>query len=214
MIIDYKNSKFMTEKNKILNLTMPCETCVSTDCSHSKVVILEWIEYSSDGSELLFKIDKKCENIHFKNFPSLHIKDKDIKNCVFENCHEISTENSRISGCVFKNVGNIFGHYTDFQDSVFKECCSYGPLLVIDSGGRVNNCTFETITTLGDDGYVVSSNFDKKEEVTKITNCKFIDCQVESEDGELCRCSYFKAFSSFNTVPVDNVDYDTCEVIL
>ena len=43
-----------------------------------------------------------------------------------------------------------------------------------------------------------------------VVDCKFIDCQVESEDKELCHCYYFKPLSSFRTVQVDNLDYESC----
>ena len=188
MILDYKNNKEFAFKNGI--------------------------QPENNIGEVWFCGESVCEGITFTNFHHLCLSNTIFKNCIFEKCHEISAESCRMSDCVFKNVDNIMGQYTDFQDSVFKDCCSNGPLLVIDSSGRVDNCTFETITTLGENGYVVSASFNSKDDVTQIINCKFVDCQVESEDGELCHCLYFEPVLSFKTVLVDNVYCDTCEVIL
>lgn len=116
-----------------------------------------------------------------------------------------------MEGCTFKSVNNIEGVCTNFNNCTFTGCCSDGPFLVIDSHGCVEDCVFNTITTLGDDGYIIYSVYGKKNEVEMVSGYKFIDCQVESEEGKYRYCAYFKPFSSYKTIEIDNVDYDTCE---
>ena len=185
MILDYKNNK---------------EFALANGISPEDV-----------NGEIHFNSGEVCEGITFKNFYHLCLDEATFNNCIFEDCHEIAASDCEMNGSTFKNVDGILGHYTDFSGCTFKECCSNGPLLTIDSRGQVDNCTFDTITALSEDGYVIYSVFGKKKDVTEITNCRFTDCQVESEDGELCYCAYFKPLSSFNTIPIDNVDYDSCK---
>lgn len=188
MIIDYKNDK----ESALLNGVMP----------------------ENSIGETHFVLERKVKDITFRNFNKLCIENTCFENCIFENCQCVSTESCHIEKCVFKNVDNIEGVRTDFSNCIFTGCCSDGPFLVIDSHGCVEDCTFETITTLGDDGYIIYSVYGKKSEVEIISGCKFIDCQVESEDGKYCYCAYFKPFSSYNTVRADNVDYETCEGVV
>lgn len=161
--------------------------------------------------ETYFVIDKVVRDVTFRNFFNLCIEDACFENCIFENCGRVSTESCHMEGCTFKNVNNIEGVRTNFNNCTFSECCSDGPLLVIDSHGCVEDCVFDTITTLGDDGYIIYSVYGKKNEVEMVSGCKFIDCQVESVGGKYCYCAYFKPFSSYKTIEIDNVDYDTCE---
>ncbi|MBR4880924.1 MAG: hypothetical protein IKU19_03260 [Clostridia bacterium] len=146
----------------------------------------------------------------FRNFNHLCVEDTVFENCIFEDCHEVSFESCQIKNCTFKNVCGVEGVRTSFYGCKFEKCCSNGPLLTIDSHGQVMGCVFETVTALGDDGYIIYSVYGKKHEVEDVVDCSFIDCQVESEDGKLCYCAYFKPLSSFNTVKTDNVDYESC----
>lgn len=146
----------------------------------------------------------------FRNFDHLCAEDTVFENCSFESCREITFDGCEIKGCSFKNICNVEGVRSGFNDCVFKECTSQGPFLYIDSRGSVKACTFESITALGDDGYIIRSGYGKKKEVEEIVDCSFTDCRAESEDSELCSCFYFKPLSSFRTVSVNNVDYDSC----
>ena len=184
MILDYKNDK---------------EFALANGVSSEDV-----------NGEIHYNIGPISEGITFKNFYHLCVGEAAFNNCTFEDCHEITASNCEMNGCTFKNVDSVTGHYSDFSGCTFKQCCSTGPLLTIDSSGQVENCDFDTITALGEDGYVILSVFGKKSDVTEIVNCRFTDCQVESEDGECCRCDYFVPFSSLRTIQTDNLDYESC----
>lgn len=184
MIIDYRNNKEFALKNGV----KPENNLGETHFSQGKVVT----------------------DTTFRNFDHLCVENTVFENCTFEDSQTISFESCQIKGCNFKNVYQVEGARTDFYDSVFKDCCSDGPFLTIDSQGQAKGCTFDTITALSNQGYIIWSGYGKKHEVEKIVDCKFIDCQVESEDGELFHCYYFKPLSSYRTVSVDNVDYESC----
>jgi uncharacterized protein YjbI with pentapeptide repeats len=183
MIIDYQNQEQMNElKLKI---------------KHRRERVFVSIEGDHDG-------------VTFRNFPTIIAEDADFTNCTFENIQAIEFSQAEVKNCTFRNVSEISGHYADFRGCAFIRCCSQGPLLTIDSAGSVEGCTFETITVRGEDGYVIYSVYGKKSDVEDITNCRFVDCEAESEDGELTYCCYFKPLSSSKTVDIDNVDYETC----
>lgn len=160
--------------------------------------------------ETHFVIDRVVRDVTFRNFLNLCIEYACFENCVFENCHGISIENCHMEMCTFKNVNGIDGVRTDFSNCTFTGCCSDGPFLGIESRGCVENCIFDTITALGEQSYIIHSVYGEKSEIEIISGCKFIDCKVESEDGELCCCSYSEPLLSFKTVQVDNIDYKTC----
>lgn len=168
------------------------------------------VSLDSNSEEARFEGKQRCDKITFKNFPHLCLDDAICENCTFENCHEITIENSEVKNCTFVNIDNINGFCTDFNDSNFSNSCSKGPFLTIDTQGCAYGCTFDNITALGDDGYVIYSVYGKKHDVETISECKFINCVVESEDEEVCHCAYFKPFSSISTITIDNIDYDSC----
>ena len=147
----------------------------------------------------------------FCNFQHLYAKNTRFENCFFADCAQITAEHCEMVNCTFHNVNAVTGDHTDFLNGTFEQCCSTGPLLTIDSQGRVEDCTFDTITTLGEDGYVIDAAYRRKEDVEYISGCRFWDCNVETEDGKLCSCCYFRPFSSYAAIPIDNVDYETCE---
>lgn len=184
MIIDYKNNK--------------------------EFALANGVKPENAFGEVHFSQGKVVTDTTFCNFGHLCVEKTIFENCTFENCQTVSFESCQIKNCNFKNVCSIEGARTNFYGCLFKECCSDGPLLTIDSYGQAKGCTFETITALGDQGYVIWSGYGKKHEVEMVVDCKFIDCQVESEDKELCHCYYFKPLSSFRTVQVDNLDYESC----
>ena len=184
MIIDYQNQEQMKELGFRINK------------EHGRVFV------SVDG-------DYDC--VTFRNFPTITTDDTDFINCTFENTQAIEFSQADVKNCTFRNVSEVSGHFTDFSGCIFVECCSQGPLLTIDNVGSVEGCTFETITALGDDGYVIYSVYGKKKDVREIKNCKFLDCEVENEDGELTYCCYYKPFSSYKTVDIDNVDFWSCD---
>jgi hypothetical protein len=153
---------------------------------------------------------KEYEGVTFCNFPTITTDGTDFRNCTFEDTQSIEFSRGSVESCTFRNVSDISGNYSDFMQCVFTQCCSQGPLLTIEGGGCVDGCTFETITALGEDGYVIFSVYHKKKDVQEIKNCRFTDCATESADGALTNCCYFKPLSSYKTVDIDNVDYDSC----
>ena len=152
-----------------------------------------------------------CKGITFRNFYHLYIEEATFEDCIFENCHQVTADECRMGNCRFHNEDEVVGIRTDFHGCMFKDCCcSDGPFLTIDGQGNVEDCTFDTVTALGDQGYIIYSVYGKKEDVEIVSGCKFVDCRFESEDSECCYCAYFKKISSNKTVEVDNVDWDTC----
>ena len=151
----------------------------------------------------------KYEGDVFRNFPAITSQDTAFVNCTFENCQIVKISKGIVENCVFQNVSNIQSHQTEFKECSFIQCCSQGPLLIINAG-KMNGCTFNTITSFTDDGYIVYSIYEKKSKVKSIKNCRFVDCQVENKANCLTHCVYFKPLSSRKTISVDNVDYDTC----
>lgn len=184
MILDYKNNKAFALENGV--------------------------KEENNIGETWFSGGAVVTGVTFCNFNNLCTENTVFENCTFENCQTVSFESCQIKNCTFKNVCNIDGTRTNFYDCTFKDSCSDGPFLVIDSRGQVKGCTFDTITALGDQSYIIWSGYGKKHEIEMIVDCSFNDCQVESEDGKLCHCYYFKPFSSFRTIEADNLDYASC----
>lgn len=180
------------------------------DYLNKKQAISYGVEDTDVNGDIFFRGDHEYENITFRNFPNLHLEEATFKNCTFEDCQEVSVYDKAMVDCKFKNVSCIDGHYTDFKDCSFVQCCSQGPLLVIDCDGSVDGCTFETITALGEDGYVVYAVYGNKNNVKPITNCHFTDCQVENKRENLIYCAHFKRFPSYRTTEIDNIDYESC----
>lgn len=149
--------------------------------------------------------------VTFRNFPSIVTDDSNFTNCVFENIQSIEFSQGKISNCTFRNVSEVCGQYVDFRYCTFTQCRSQGPLLTIDSDGSVNGCTFDTITALGDDGYVIYSVYGKKKDVKDVKNCRFINCKVESTDGLFTCGAYFTRFSSYKTRKIENIDMHSCD---
>ena len=153
------------------------------------------------------------EGVTFRNFPTVTFEDISFKNCVFEDIEAVELMGGKVEGCTFRNVSNTSGCRTDFYDCTFRDCHSDRNILDIDAWGEVSGCTFDTVTALDDEGYIIHSVFEKIALVTEITNCRFINCQVGNEDGDLTYCSYYKLFSTSRTVSVDNFDHESCEVV-
>lgn len=151
----------------------------------------------------------KFEGDIFRNFPAITSQDTTFVNCTFENCRIVKISRCIAENCVFQNVSNTQSHQTKFKECSFIHCYSQGPLLIINAG-EINRCTFETITSFTDDGYIVYSIYEKKSKVKSIKNCRFVDCHVENKANGLTHCVYFKPLSSRKTISIDNVDYDTC----
>ena len=168
------------------------------------------VEDADVNGDIFFRGAENYEGITFKNFPNLHLEEADYKNCTFEDCGVVSFYDGEIVGCKFHNVSEIEGHFASFMDCAFSQCCSQGPFLTIDNVGSVEGCTFETITALGDDGYIIFSVYGKKKDVRYIKNCKFIDCKVESEDGLYTYCVYYKRCLACKTIEIENVDMQSC----
>ena len=159
--------------------------------------------------EIHFSGGRVVTDVTFRNFHHLCVDDTIFERCTFEDCSCISLSSCQVKECTFRNTGDVTGHYTNFFGCTFHRCRSEGALLVIDSQGRVEGCTFDNITALWEDGYVVQSFYGKQQEVEKVIGCRFIDCQVENEAGDMCRCSYSKSFPS-RTIEEDHADYATC----
>lgn len=152
------------------------------------------------------------EGTTFKNFPTIVTENTSFRNCTFEDTQAIEFSQGVVTRCKFQNVSEISGHFANFYDCTFAQCCSQGPFLTIDSFGSVEGCRFETITALGEDGYVIYSVYGGKKAVREIKNCRFVDCEIENEEKELAYCSYLKPFSSYKTKEVDNLDRESCDL--
>ena len=155
--------------------------------------------------------DHDFEGKIFRNFPTITTDGINFTNCVFEDTQSVEFSQGMITNCMFRNVSEISGHYTDFKNCKFIHCCSQGPLLTIDSAGSVDGCLFETITALGEDGYVIYSVYGNKKDTKEIKNCHFIDCEVENEDKTITYCAYFGRFPSYKMKEVDNLDSWSCD---
>lgn len=162
--------------------------------------------------ETHFNADGVCKGITFRNFSNLCLDEATFLDCQFENCHSVSISGCEMRNCTFVNVNDILGHYSEFVGSKFIACCSNGPLLTIDSKGTVDGCTFESVTAKNEDGYIVWSVFARKEDASDITNSRFVNCRVENEEKDLCRCTYYRGFPVFTDVSYANIDYNSCEI--
>lgn len=165
----------------------------------------------SRTGDIYFKTDEVCKEITFRNFVTLHLSDTLFENCNFENCLEICIDGSDMRNCNFNNVNCVAGAETDFIGCTFKNCCSDNTVLSINDKGRVEDCIFDTITTLGIDSYIVNAVYEDEYCVQKIKNCRFIDCQLDNKDGKLCFCTYSEPISRLKIADIDNLDYDTCD---
>ncbi len=174
--------------------------------------IKEWkFRVNKEYGRVFVSVAGDFEGVTFRNFPTITTDGTSFMNCTFENTQAIEFSQGDVIHCTFRNVSDINGHYTNFRDCSFLQCCSQGPLLTIDSSGSVEGCTFETITALGEDGYVIYSVYASKNDVQLIKNCKFSYCEVESEDGMLTYCSYFTRCLLRKEKEVDNLDHCSCD---
>ena len=173
--------------------------------------IKEWkFRVNKEYGRVFVSVAGDFEGVTFRNFPTITTDGTSFMNCMFENTQAIEFSQGDVINCTFRNVSEISGHYTDFKNCKFRHCCSQGPLLTIDSDGSVEGCLFETITALGEDGYVIYSVYGKKKDVKEIKNCRFTDCEVENEDKSMTYCAYFGRFPSYKIKEVDNVDFSNC----
>ena len=169
------------------------------------------VEPENACGETFFDGGDVCRDVTFRNFAHLCMEETLFINCTFEDCLSVAPDECRMIGCTFKNVNNIESVRTDFTACTFIQCCAEGPFLTIDSQGKVDGCVFDTITALGEDGYAIYAVYGNRSDVQAISRCTFTDCQVENDEGSLCYCAYFKPYSSYRTIEIDNVDYNTCE---
>ena len=184
MIIDYQNQEQMKELGFRINK------------EHGRVFV---------------SVNGDYDGLTFCNFPTITTDGTNFTNCTFENTQAIEFSQAKVKDCTFRNVSEISGHYTDFRHCTFEQCCSQGPFLTIDGGGSIEGCTFETITALGNDGHIIYSNYDNKDEVRLIKNCKFLDCQAESADGLFTYCSYYMRCLGYKTKEIENIDSASCD---
>ena len=151
-----------------------------------------------DNGNIYFCGEPPYDGITFRNFPNLYLeslKNAVFKKCTFENCDEVAVYGCKMIGCHFKNVSGVNGHYTDFINCEFLQCCSQGPFLSIEGRGEVRDCCFDNITALGKngDGYLIYSVYDKKSDVKLIKNCHFTGCSAENDEYLWSYCAYFAA---------------------
>ena len=175
-----------------------------------KAISFDSFEITAAG-EINFHSEKVVENQTFKNFPNIHLEGATFKNCRFENCQEVETYQCKIENCTFLNISDTTGHYTDFIDCTFTQCCSQGPTLTIDGEGKVYGCIFDNIIALGNDGYIIYSSYNSKEDVQMIKNCKFINCKAESANGLYTYCTFYALCSRWKTQEIENVDISSCD---
>ena len=130
------------------------------------------LEVCSDGGMI--------EGHIFRNFDNLKIEDWAwVKDCVFENCGQVHFEKAKVMGCVFDGGQIIFGAYSGFINSEFKNMhCESDPALCLEVSD-VQGCKFENIE-LEDDAYLCEG---KGECV--IAECSFENISTDSEDDDL-----------------------------
>ena len=169
-----------------------------------------------------FRVNKKHERVFisgngeyggivFRNFPTVTTDGANFTGCIFENTQAIEFSRAKVKNCTFRNVSEISGHFTDFSGCTFVRCHSQGPFLTVDYAGSVEGCTFQTVTALGRDGYVIYSIYGRKKDVREIKRCKFIDCRAESRDGLITYASYYTSRFSHKTKEIENVDLRSCD---
>ena len=181
MVIDYKNNK--------------------------EFALANGVKPENNIGQTWYKGKKLVRDITFRNFKNLCLEDSVFVDCTFEDCLCVTVSSCEMNDCILKNVGGVDGFHTNFTDCKFQDCTAEDSLLVIDSQGLVDGCTFENISA---PGHVIYSVYGKKKEIETIKNCSFIDCRPGNVNDKCCYCSYFKPFSSYSTVRVNNVDYESC----
>ena len=161
------------------------------------------IKEASQYGRVYFGDDEEFERVKFCNFPILVTDGANFVECVFENIKKLEFSMCEAERCTFTSVSEIEGGYTNFTDCLFCDCVSDGAFLTIDSAGKVNGCTFRSVTAHGEEGYIIYSVFARKKEVTDIELCRFYDCKAENAEGELAHCCFFLPFSSYKTKDCD-----------
>ena len=142
----------------------------------------------------------------------LSITNAHLDGCTFKNIYELDLEDCTVVNCTFNNVSSITSSSTDFRNSLFKDCCSYGDFLKVENG-EVKGCHFDTVTVLGEDSCLIRSAFDNEADIRQITECRFTDCVTEGT-SELCRCFLLTPQAITSSVEIDNYNYNTNEVTL
>lgn len=168
--------------------------------------ILEKNRYGEIGYDGAHRVKKGV----FRNFPSIRFEEVSFTECTFENCGVLNFDDCEVVGCTFENVKEVNGNGTDFTDSTFKNSQAEESFLSIDTRGKVDGCTFDSIACHGEEGFIVSTICNNRDDIRDVTNCNFTNCSVENDEEGYCQARYFKAFSSYKTIAIDNMDYDTC----
>lgn len=158
---------------------------------------------NSDGNEF--------EEITFKNFPNLYLENDTFTNCNFINCEQIEISDGTVIGSTFENTACVCGVRCDFKNCIFKNIETDTQVLLIDTYGEVDNCTFENIKAIGDDGRICNMIVDKEKDVQDLVNCRFINCSMEAKYGSLSLCTYHTILGKKRMV--ENIDYDSCKII-
>ena len=184
MIIDYQNQEQMKELN---------------------------FRIVKEYGHVLVCIEEDFEGVTFRNFPTIMSDGANFENCIFEDMQAVDISDGDMTSCMFSNIAEIRGNYTDFIKCKFSHCCSQGAFLTLDNVGSIEGCVFEGITAQGEGGYIIYSVYGKKKDVREIKNCQFIGCEVENAEGDLIYCCYFRPLSSYKTIDIDNVDYESCD---
>lgn len=225
------NSKILIAE--MLKIQTPCDTCPKKNCKNricvannskiktKKEKIKMVLDFKNDQEFVLangvkpenyigethYKGKKLVRDITFRNFKNLCLEDSVFVDCTFEDCKCVTISSCDMNDCVFKNVDGVDGFHTNFTDCQFENCSAEDSLLVIDSKGQVDGCTFKNISA---PGYIIYSVYGKKQEIETIENCNFINCRIGNLNDTCCYCSHFKPFSSYNTIRVNNVNYESC----
>ena len=206
MVIDYKNKDQLAKmgidvpKNK--GLSSIFKRGASADDIDDEYGRIQWDVKNTD----------RYEGVTFCNFPTIIFEAIEFKNCIFKNIQSVEVLGCKMDGCTFENVSSTVGCCTDFFGCFFKNCCISGSILNIDTRGAVEGCTFESMTALGNEGYIIHAVYESEDDVKPIKNCRFSDCDVENDEGKFTYCSYLKTVPSVKKIQVDNFDYESCKV--
>lgn len=200
MILDYKNDKEFALKNGVIEYNDDIYFCGKNkqECEDESAI------YEAIHTHDVFK------DIVFKNFPVLSLNNSTFENCTFEECKDISMNECVMINCSFVGTDCVMGDKTDYDSCYFKDSVATIGYLLIKNNCKVDNCTFENIHVKGTDSQVCRMDADKEKNIGYLTNCRFINCSIESPTDYLSTCTYNAFFSNLKKKP--NLA-DDCEII-
>ena len=111
-----------------------------------KTIKLEASDLQGIPETIVWARDGKLEEIIFRNFPKIIVREKFLKNCIFEHCGDIAIESCELRNCVFFSIDTINLNDSMVIGSIFQTMCSCytSPIILTDS--ELTGCLFTDIT--------------------------------------------------------------------